>query len=298
MGSICRLFPRRPDNQLGAIEVSSIRSLLKPIIPVFSRLEAALLRYVIEHAPAADVRKALAKRVGSINSVSHYSEWKETNLHRTFLGKVFFVEAGTVETPMEEWALCKLSFRVPQNPKPIQATFWLVNNQLFSIGYSASIKKFRNAVPEVTQIEYNLPNSIDASGGGSIPTKSELAGFLGPWAANIDITEVKPVESSGIMAERLRQLDIALPADYVSLIEICGGFSTAEAQVFGAAELRLVPDSKGLLCALAELAEAHFLVVTESGAIQLISHESTILKSFKTFLDALQETLTSSDWLA
>ena len=199
---------------------------------------------------------------------------------------------------MVAWALCKLSFKVPDSAKPIRAKFWLYENHLTSIEYSVSIKQLRNAVPEITKIEYNLPKAIDSSGGGNIPTKAQLTGFLGLWAANLDITEVKPVEPPGIRAERLRQLDIALPADYVSLIEICGGFSTAEAQVFGAAELRLVPDSQGLLCALAELAEAHFLVVTESGAIQLISHESTILKSFKTFLDALQETLTSGDWLA
>jgi hypothetical protein len=242
--------------------------------------------------PDPQVKQTLVYRVKTVNHASHGSNWQETSLYRAFLGKVFHPRKGVIPIPTAEWLLCSLSFTADGLKKPINAKFWVVNGHFFMIQYSASIKKVRHLIPLVTKVEYNLPHPMAASQASEPPSAENLRRLLGPWAQNLEINNIKPPEGAEAKAERPKQLEIALPPDYLALMEKCGGFSTRDAEVFGVLDTRLVPGKEGFLCALPEFTDAHYLVVTQEKEIRLIDHEETEIVRFEGgFLDGLRQTL-------
>lgn len=126
--------------------LQSITALLRKGSPGFSVLETALLVEIGRHLDA-DRAEKLRRRVKSVNLVQRLDGVREVNAYAIENGKPLFDEATRLVADDNARKLAIFSFS-SGNQIGYAGTAWLVNGQLFSLGFNKPTERVLDSFPE------------------------------------------------------------------------------------------------------------------------------------------------------
>ena len=264
----------------------TILCLIKRVLNVdcFCRLDRRLLNTVMQDLPR-DAAKILKKQLQlTYNVIRLPGATTEVCLYKTRLIIIPRFPAEYIER-----TFATVSYRFSDYPDEVFRTrFVNVRGALFSIVYSNyppwKARHFGEPIIEKVKIHYDVMREVhetedDFEKSKSIKSKV-LSGWLGEWQGKYTISDMTKPTSKKRRKERLKELDIRPPQDYLELLDQTEGMTIESVSILGIEEAYEVDLSSGTYVLMAEIhtpnADVLFLLLKKGardGQLYTCDHE-------------------------
>jgi hypothetical protein len=235
----------------------------------FRRLERRLIAEVESKLdPAA--RELFQKQVDSINLVQRHGDSKEICCYPVRFGIVKRNPELRFPNHELELKLASVRFRAPDSPAAVRADFYVVLE---------------------ARIHSDPMRAISPEDASRRRVAVKLNGWVAELARQYEFKQPRPPLSPSARKRRLVEIEAALPADYLELVEQAEGLEIGDCVIQGLSFVREVVLDEANYYVLAELDGEGVLAVRRQagdGEVYQLDFDHAVIGEFATFREAVE----------